>query len=461
MRKDTAKKLWSTLLAPALGLGLLLAVWLTLAALLPGPAHASDPVKTGYVVVRFGAHDAMVRAFTFTTPISSYVALQRAGVNPVAANTAWGLFLCGIEGVGRVNTAGDNCDNGDFFWSTWYWDGAQSQWASYMVGVGDGVITQDGHIDGYVWTDQWPAPEPPYGPGAVAAYKGLEWLRPLQDANTGGYGTPNDTLETLLAVVANHYDADAWRRGADKPSLLSAGIGAGAISQRADGAGKLATALAAARGCQPLTARDIMSYYDEATGRFDPNAGYHAWAMIGLRALSQTIPAPAVSALKTMQKSDGGWAYGAWSNTSDTNGTALAIQALIAAGEPPTSTAVVRGLNYLKGAQNADGGFPWDPQSQWGTASDTNSTAYVVQAIVATGEDPTAGRWKVGDNHPVKYLVNMQLANGAFEWQPGQGANQLATRQAIPALLYRPFPFAQAVLSKCNGAFLPVIAKQR
>jgi hypothetical protein len=443
MRKDTAKKLWSTLLAPALGLGLLLAVWLTLAALLPGPAHASDPVKTGYVVVRFGAHDAMVRAFTFTTSISSYVALQRAGVNPVAVNTAWGLFLCGIEGVGRVNTAGDNCDNGAFFWSTWYWDGAQSQWASYMVGVGDGVITQDGHIDGYVWTDQWPAPEPPYGPGAVAAYKGLEWLRPLQDANTGGYGTPNDTLETLLAVVANHYDPEAWRRDPGKLSLLAAVTEAGLEPQHAGEVGKLATALAAAGSRQLPSPAQIRAFYDATTGLFNPNAGFHAWAMIGLRALGQEVPAPAVQALKDMQKDDGGWAYGTWNSSSDTNGTALAIQALIAAGEPVTSTAVVRGLNYLEDAQNADGGFPWDPQSPWGTASDTNSTAYVVQAIVAAGEDPTAGRWEVGGNHPMNYLVNMQLANGAFEWQPGQGANQLATQQAIPALLHRPFPFEQ------------------
>ncbi|MCS7260138.1 MAG: hypothetical protein NZ765_05065 [Anaerolineae bacterium] len=461
MKGDTAKKLGTVLLASVLGLALLLAMLLVLTLWSPQPAQASTPVKTGYVVVRFGAHNAMVRAFTFTTSISSYVALQRAGVNPAAANTAWGLFLCSIAGVGRVNSTGDNCDNGTFFWSTWYWDG--TQWTSYMVGVGDSVITQDGHIDGYVWTDQWPAPEPPYGPGAVAVYRGLEWLRGRQDANTGGYGTPNDTIEALYAVTANHYDPAAWRRGADKPSLLAAGIGAAATlsQQHGGGAGKASTALAAVRGCRPVTMRDIMSYYDATTGRFNPNDGYHAWAMIGLRALSQTVPYTAVQALKNAQKPDGGWAFGTWSNTSDTNATALAIQALIAAGEPVTSTAVVSGLNYLDNAQKTDGGFPYDPQSPWGTDSDTNSTAYVVQALVAAGEDPTKGRWKEGDNHPLSYLVGMQLANGAFEWQKNQGANQLATQQAIPALLYRPFPFAQATLERCPGAaFLPVIARR-
>jgi len=439
----------------------------SVAMLAPPEAHASGPVKTGYVVVRFGDHDSLVRVFTFTTPISSYVALQRAGLNPVAANTAWGLMLCGIAGVGKTNPAGNSCDNGAFFWLTYYWDqgSAPPSWQGYTVGVGDSVIAQDGHIDGYVWTNRWPGPQPPHGPGAVAAYKGLEWLRPRQDASTGGYGTPNDTLEVLLAVTANHYDADQWRRNPGSPSLRTAGIYAASISQRVDGAGKLATAMAAAEGCWPFIAKNIMAYYDSNTGRFDPNPGYQAWAIIGLRALSQTIPAKAVQALEAMQTGDGSWPYGSWSTTGDTNGTALAIQALIAAGKVPTSTAVTGGLNYLEDAQNADGGFPWDPQSSWGTDSDTNSTAYVVQAIVAAGEDPTAGRWLKDSNHPISYLVSMQLPGGAFEWQPGQGANQLATQQAIPALLYRPFPLVAAEIPPyCEGilfpaAYLPIVAK--
>jgi hypothetical protein len=443
MRQDAMKRLRAVSPAVILGISVWLVVWLALTTGLSQPTHAAEPLKTGYVVVRFGGHDAMVRAFTFTEPISSYSALQRAGLNPVAVDATWGLFLCAIGDVGRVNRTSNDCDNGDFFWSTWYWDAAQAQWAAYSVGVGDSVITQDGHIDGYVWTNRWPSSQPPYGPGAVAAYKGLEWLRAQQNAATGGYGTLNDTLETLLAVAANHEDPEVWQRDPDKPSLLAAVTEAGLETQHAGEVGKLATALAAVSSRQRPSPAQIMAFYDATTGLFNPNAGFHAWAMIGLRALGQTIPAPAVQALKAMQKDDGGWVYGTWSSTSDTNGTALAIQALIAAGEPATSTAVVRGLNYLDDAQNADGGFPWDPQSPWGTDSDTNSTAYVVQALVAAGEDPTTGRWQEGSHHPLRYLVQMQLADGAFEWQPGQGANQLATQQAIPALLYRPFPFEQ------------------
>ncbi|MGQ9794292.1 MAG: hypothetical protein ACUVSF_11500 [Anaerolineae bacterium] len=441
MRRDATRLLGAVLLMATFGLGLLLAALVTLAAVSPQPARASDPIKTGYVVVRFGPYDSMVRAFTFTQPISSYVALQRAGLNPAVAHAAWGSLLCGVDGVGKANRSGDGCDNGRFFWSTWYWDG--TQWV-YPIGLRELMIDRDGHIHGLVWTDQWPTSPPPYGAGAVAAYRALEWLRAHQDEQTGGYGTPNDTVEALLAVTANHENANTWRRGADKPSLLSATLETATNFQHAAEVGKLVTALSAAGSDQGPTAQDIMAYYDAATGTFNPNPGFHAWAMIGLRALNQSVPAEAVLALKAMQNDDGGWEYGTWSSTSDTNGTAIAIQALIAAGELPSSAAVAKGLDYLDGAQNADGGFPYDPKSPYDTTSDTNSTAYVVQALIAAGEDPTADRWKAGNNHPIAYLIGMQLADGAFEWQPGQGANQLATQQAIPALLYRPFPFIAA-----------------
>ncbi len=437
MLGNVTERMGRTLLAPTCALAGLLAALLVLLAWLPGPAAAEEAVKTGYVVVRFGAHDSLVRAFTFTTPITHYVALQRAGLDPLATQTPHGLRLCGVGGVGRVNATGDGCDNGRFSWTLWFWD--ETQWA-YPIGLKELTIAWDGEVFGLVWTDVWPTAPPPHGLGAVAAWRALEWLRDQQDRQSGGYGTLNDTIEALFAVAANHYDADAWRRSLEAPSLLSAALAMANQTQQAADTGRLATALSAAGSARGPGAQDIMAYYDATTGQFDPNPGYHAWAMIGLRARGATVPAEAVQALKTTQNEDGGWEFGTWSTTSDTNGTAVAIQALIAAGEAVSSTAVTRGLDYLASTQNADGGFPYDPKSPYGTDSDTNSTAYVVQAIVAAGEDPTAGRWLKGNKHPITYLMSMQLADGTFEWQPGQGANLLATQQAVPALLYRPFP---------------------
>jgi prenyltransferase beta subunit len=167
----------------------------------------------------------------------------------------------------------------------------------------------------------------------------------------------------------------------------------------------------------------------------------------------------ATNYLRGLQQSDGGWEWipGGFGSGTDTNSTALALQALVAAGESPTATAVISGLQYLKMAQNNDGGFPYDPDSPWGTDSDVNSTAYVVQAIYSAGQDPTT--WTISATNPISYLLDLQLANGSFEWQPGTGANLFSTQQAIPALLGRFDPLTRKILTECPAFFLPLISK--
>ena len=172
--------------------------------------------------------------------------------------------------------------------------------------------------------------------------------------------------------------------------------------------------------------------------------------MLGTASLSETLPVSATEVLKDLQLPNGGWDWASGFG-ADTNDTALALQALIAAGEPVTSTSVVSGLNFLASAQNVDGGFTYQPGSLYGSESDTNSTAYVVQALLAAGEDPGPGTWTISDTNPISYLLSMQLADGSFEWQPGFGGNQYATQQAIPALLGRPVPILVAEVGPGYG----------
>ena len=81
---------------------------------------------------------------------------------------------------------------------------------------------------------------------------------------------------------------------------------------------------------------------------------------------------------------------------------------LFAAGQRNTP-AVERAVAYLVTQRNADGGFPYSQASEYGTASDANSTALVIQAIVAAGGNPTAGPWADVNGNPVAAL----LAQGA------------------------------------------------
>jgi hypothetical protein len=300
----------------------------------------------------------------------------------------------------------------------------------------------------------------PPAPSLTAASAALEWLRPRQSNADGGYGDPGSTVETLLAVAADGYDAAEWRRLAQSPSLGTylSGRGAAYANSSAGAAGKLAVGLAAGDGCWPIGAMRPLDYYSSTTGIFGASfgSGLQAWAILGTHALSQVVPASAIGVLKSAQQGDGGWEWSpGWG--SDTNSTALAMQALIAAGEPTTAPAVISSLNFLDAAQNDDGGFPYASPD----TSDVNSTAYVVQALLAAGQDPLSGAWVISGSNPISYLLAMQLPDGSFEWQPGGGANESATRQAVPALLGQPFPLGVAALADCRVSYLPVILKNK
>ena len=429
---------------------------------------AQQAISTAYVVVRFGTHDTIVRPVTFTQPISAYHALELSGLAFATADSSFGTLLCGIEDVGAVAGSGTDCDNSDRFWGTSAWNNATESWDMRVVGIADAMIDEDGHVEGFSWSDPgWAAVNPPPASPLTAAWQALAWLETQQQAD-GSFGVPGNTAEVLMALGANRMDGADWRQG-NGVSVLGAMLHQGqALAGTAAGSGKLALALAPhATSCWPFAAMQPMDYYSNTTGTFDANAAPHALSILGTAALSQTIPPSATTYLLDLQQPNGGWEWGAGWGT-DTNSTAFALQALIAAGQSPTATAVISGLTYLKQAQNGDGGFPYDPVSPWGTDSDTNSTAYVVQALLAVGEDPLNSTWAtngttgtliISGTNPIAFLLGMQLPDGSFEWQKGAGPNQMATQQATTALLYRPLPIRSATLAPCETVFLPFVSR--
>ncbi|MGD2178212.1 MAG: cell wall anchor protein, partial [Anaerolineae bacterium] len=89
---------------------------------------------------------------------------------------------------------------------------------------------------------------------------------------------------------------------------------------------------------------------------------------------------------------------------------------------------------YLHRVQNDDGGFPYQVPSDYGTESDANSTAYVLQALLAAGESMNA--WAPAGTDPLGALAALHdRESGAFFWQAAVPfPNLLATAQAIPAV---------------------------
>lgn len=416
------------------------ALWILAA---PIASHADAPDGAD-IVVQFDDTHAIVRDVQFTAPISGLEALYLTGLDVITQDMGWGIAVCSIEGVGCPAT--DCFCGGSTYWGYNYWDG--STWQGYLVGAADSTLN-DGAIDGWRW-GEWGDTMVP-APQMTATARALTWLHTQQQAD-GGYGSVGATVEAMLAIGANGYTAAEWRSPDSGVSLnsyiLANGASFASFVTKPAAAGKLAVALAATDAQYPVGVTRPISFYNPISGTFGTtNSSDVAWAILGLRALNQPVPAPAIAALKTMQQSDGGWEWSPGWGT-DTNTSSLALEALVAAGEPLTSTAIVSGFEFLKTAQNTDGGFTYSPTSPWGTDSDTNSTAYVIQALKAIHQlEPLGGSavfnsLPVTATTPISYLLNMQLSSGAFEWQPGNGENLLATQQAVPGLLERPFPLA-------------------
>ena len=158
------------------------------------------------------------------------------------------------------------------------------------------------------------------------------------------------------------------------------------------------------------------------------------------------------------QNPDGGFGY-AVGGASDVDTTAAAIQALVLARD--SGFATLAGIDavlldsraYLASAQNADGGFPYSPGGLFGS-SNSASTAWVVQALAALGEDATA--WRTADGStPQSYLLESQLPDGSFSWTGGGPGQGLMTAYAVPALLGRAWP---VIYQKpgCSGMVPPL-----
>lgn len=193
-------------------------------------------------------------------------------------------------------------------------------------------------------------------------------------------------------------------------------------------------------------------------------------AIVGLRAADVSVPADATAWLVDQQCDSGGFpAYrqpelrttddcAATATVAgnevgptppDSNSTALAVQALVA-----TSTArQYDTLDWLAGIQRDDGGFPFQADTDF--ATDASSTALVIQAITASGEDATAGRWRQPDGDtPLAVLTAFQVGcdgtgglRGSIGYSSAADGNPFSTYQAVWGLAQAPLPLDPATLS--------------
>ncbi len=175
------------------------------------------------------------------------------------------------------------------------------------------------------------------------------------------------------------------------------------------------------------------------------------FAIVALAPVREPAAQAAIQAaanwLIAQQNDDGGWAWSVKGSKSEADLTGAAIQALRAAGRLGTE-AERKGLAYLRGTQNPDGGFPefaGEPESN------VASTAWAVQGIWAAGEDPET--WIEGDNEPLSYMASLQQSDGRLRWKQSQDLNGVwMTAYAAPAFAGQTWPIPSPPLPVSSAA---------
>jgi hypothetical protein len=285
------------------------------------------------------------------------------------------------------------------------------------------------------------------------------WLRGQQDPAGGfpGYSGEVDPAATTDAAIALYAAQPADPGAAAALAAATAYLDANGASYAGTGPGQAAklvlAAVAGGRDPRDFTGRDLVAAMtvplatpvpkgpEGIVGIYGDDLYDHALVLIALAAAGEAVPDSALEPLRTTQGADGGWAFdgSTVSGAADSNTTALVIQALVATGhgdDPIIGSA----LEFLHTLQAPDGsGFTYGPADP--LVADANSTALVIQALRAAGENPAAREW---GNAPLA-LARFQTSDGGLRYLASDAeANLLATLQAIPAMADLPLPVAVA-----------------
>lgn len=309
-------------------------------------------------------------------------------------------------------------------------------------------------------TPEAPGPDP-------ALIRAVDYLLGQQGEDGGFLGLegepdPGITIDAVFALKA------AGQRGVDTAAAIDRALvyleaaGGAYAEQGAGQTAKLALAVIAG-GKDPLdfgegranlvaglTAPPAMT---SATPLAGPASLYgesvfnHALVLLAMSAAGEPVPDTAIAVLRETQLEDGAWGFAGTvePGSGDSNTTALVIQALVATGNG-TDPMVDAALSYLNGLRTELGQVRFDDSPA--AMADANSTALTVQALIATGQDPSSAEW----GNVARGLAAFQNVSGGFRYVDAEpGDNLLATVQAIPALAGYALPVATA----CDEAAAP------
>ncbi len=274
----------------------------------------------------------------------------------------------------------------------------------------------------------------------------LEYLLAAQSSDGSIDGSLGETADFVIGAAAAGFDPATLHGCAGTTGALDF-LASASDAAAADPAktGKAILAVVAA-GADPssFAGRDLVArlnaLYLPASGKFGDGSTFgQSFAILALHASGSAVPAAASAELAALQDPDGSWSYGSApvaAGNGDTNSTAVALMALDEAG---VHSADSTGLAYLATQQLADGGFPYQNSSAFGPpASDPDSDAIVLEALLRAGQDPESATWSKGSATVLSHLRSMQGADGGFVY-PGMGESAFTTSQVPAALMRSPY----------------------
>jgi hypothetical protein len=282
---------------------------------------------------------------------------------------------------------------------------------------------------------------------------------------------PGATEDTVISVADNGYDPATLKNASTGTSTYDYLSSHASSIDTAGGAAKYVLAWLAAGKPAAIDGSALLAKLNTPTssgGYLGPNGAFHnASATIETaNAYSQSLsvladvgagvalPLHATGWLTCAQRADGGFGYviddsattppaSCGDTSSDTNDTAIILQALAKAG---VTSADAAAKGYLHSAQHSDGGFGFNA----GSGSDPDSDGTVIQALVAIGQGPTGASWTASaGGNPLTNMESFADPHGSGGYvNAGNTAPDAFTTSTIPqALALKPYAAATTVVT--------------
>ncbi len=280
------------------------------------------------------------------------------------------------------------------------------------------------------------APDP-----AAARSRSVDYVRAAQNRD-GGFGASRGEASSPLYAAW----AGIGLAGAGRPCgpALAGYLRRTGVSVH--GVGDVERTILALRACgsgTTLGGRDLLADLrraQRADGSWSGLVNATAFGVLALRAAgvnrSSSAIVRALRWIAARRHADGGYSFTGASGRSDIDVTSGVLQAIAAARGRDIGAQGRRAVTFLRRQQRPDGGFPLSV----GGASNAQSTAFAIQALVAAGVR-TAHIRRGGSRTATGYLGSLTTSDGSVRYSRTSAQTPVwVTAQVLPALSARPLP---------------------